>query len=216
MSITPSLAVIHTVISNRVAERIAAKGFAKMGALAQNAINRKKDQDLLLVFDGAIISQPGVGTTLTSGVISAMAAQVAANTTEPWDGPTYAVLHRFQIHDIYSELTTGVGTYPVPEGLTRETFRSGFKGEVGGAEMYEDGNLTVDSSDDVKGGVFAGGKNGAIVLVQGRSPWKTNRDEPSLGGGGKSIWLWDEYGTGERSSGNWLKEIDVRSAISAN
>lgn len=205
--VTPSLKVVHTVITNRVAERIAKIGFAEMGALAQNAIQRLKDQDLLLVFDGATVSQPGAGATLTSGVISAMGAQVSGNTTEPWDGPLYSVLHKFQIHDIYSELTSGVGTYPVPDGLTRETFTNGLRGKVGGVEIYEDDNLSIDSSDDAKGGVFAGGRKGAIALVQGRQPWKTTRDEPSLGGGGISIWLWDEYGIGERSAGNWLKEV---------
>lgn len=205
--ITPSLKVVHTVVTNRVIERIAKIGFAKMGALAQNAIQRLKDQDALLVFDGASVSQPGAAATLTSGVIAAMGAQVSGNTTEPWDGPLYCVLHKYQCHDIYSELTSGVGTYPVPEGLTKDTFNNGFQGKISGVEIYEDGNLTIDSSDDAKGGVFAGGKNGAIVLVQGRTPWQTTRDEPSLGGGGKSIWLWDEYALGERSAGNWLKEI---------
>ncbi len=205
--ITPSLITVHTVITNRVAERIAKIGFSKMGALAQNAIQRKKDQDALLVFDGATVSQPGAGTSLTSGVVSAMGAQVSGNTTEPWDGPVYFVGHKFQLHDLYSEMVSGIGTYPVPDGLTRETFTNGFKGRVAGVETYEDGNLTIDSSDDAKGGVFAGGAGGAIVLVQGRSPWKTTRDEPSLGGGGTSVWLWDEYALGERSAGNHLKEV---------
>jgi hypothetical protein len=205
--ITPSLITVHTVITNRVAERISKIGFAKMGNLAQSAIQRKKDQDALLVFDGGSVSQPGAGTTLTTGVISAMAKQITSNATEPWDGPIYCVLHGYQIHDLTSELVAGIGTYPVPEGLTREAFTNGFRGKIGGAEIYEDGNLTIDSAADAKGGVFAGGSNGAIVLVQGRSPWKTTRDEPSLGGGGTSVWLWDEYALGERSSGNWLKEI---------
>lgn len=178
-----------------------------MGGLAQAAISRKVDQDLLLVFDGATVSQPGANTTLDPMVISAMASQIKGNTTEPWDGPVYCVLHPFQKHDIVSHLTSGVGTYPVPDGLSRETFTNGFEGKIGGAEVYEDGNLTVDSSGDAKGGVFAGGKGGGIVKVQGRSPWKTTRDEPSLGGGAISIWLWDEYAAGERSAGNWTKEI---------
>jgi len=216
LPIIPSLAVIHTVITDRVAERIAKVGFSKMGALAQNAIQRKKDQDLLLVFDGATVSQPGAANSLSAGVISAMSSQISSNTTEPWDGPIASCLHGFQVHDIYSELTAGVGTYPVPEGMTREIFQNGFAGKINRAEVYIDDNLTIDSSDDAKGGVFAMGTGGAMVLVQGRSPWKTTRDEPSLGGGGKSIWLWDEYAAGERSPGNWLKEVGYRPAFSVN
>ncbi|MDO8673047.1 MAG: hypothetical protein Q7O66_16690 [Dehalococcoidia bacterium] len=204
--VTPSLTVVHTVITDMVAERIAQIGFAKMGSLAQNAIQRKKDQDILLVFDGATVSQPGAGNSLTSGVISAMAQQITSNATEPWDGPIYCVLHGYQVHDIFSEITAGVGTYPIPDGMTRDTFANGFQGKINNAEVYIDGNLSIDSASDAKGGVFAGGAGGAIVLVQGKSPWKTMRDEPSLGGGGKSVWLWDNYAVGERSAGNWNKE----------
>ena len=203
-SITPTVVGIHTLITDRVAARISKNVYARLGALAQNAIQRKKDEDGLTVLDGASTSLGGAGTTLTSGIIAAGVTRISSNTTEPGNPPFRCVLHGFQIKDIYDEIVAGVGTYPVDEGLTARVFTEGFRGMIAGAQVYEDGNITIDSSDDAKGGVFA---QEAIVLVQGRQPRAETRREPHIGGGATSMFLYDEYAYGERSAGNWLYEI---------
>jgi len=207
-SLTPTMVVIHTFVSNRVKARLNTKALAKMGSLAQNAIERKKDVDGLTLLDGATNSQPGAGSTLTSGVISAAATNIRSNTTEPSKGPIRCVMHGFQRKDLYDELTAGLGTYPVPEGVTARVFQSGFAGRVDNVEVFIDDNISIDSSSDAKGGVFA--EEGAI-LVQGRKPWNKERDEPDIGGGGTSIWLYDEYVYGERLAANttsaWIWEL---------
>jgi len=48
LSITPTVIGIETLITDRVAMRITKKGYSKLGGLAQNAIQRKKDQDVWL------------------------------------------------------------------------------------------------------------------------------------------------------------------------
>ena len=118
------------------------------------------------------------------------------------------VLHHYQRHDLFSELVAGVGTYPVGEGATATVFKTGFKLPVAGVDVFADGNLTIDSENDAKGGVFA--KKG-IVLVEGRGPWKETRREPDLGGGADSVWLYNEYAGAERLAGGstsaWVFEI---------
>lgn len=185
-------------------KRITKKGVAKIGALAQQAIQRKKDEDGLVVLDGATTSLCGAGSTLTSGHVSAAKNRISSNATEPGNPPYRCVLHGYQIKDIQDEILAGVGTYNVDEGLTARVFAEGFSGMVGGAQVYEDGNITIDSSSDAKGGVFA---QEGIVLVQGRSPWILTKDRPEIGGGAVSVYHYDEYAYGERSSGNWLYEI---------
>jgi hypothetical protein len=113
-------------------------------------------------------------------------------------------LHGYQIKDVYDELVAGVGTYAVSEGPTATVFQSGFKLPIAGAEVYEDGNIAIDSADDAKGGVFS--KDG-IILVQGRAPRMVPVRRENIGGGGTSVYHYDEYAYGERSSGNWLYEI---------
>ena len=206
-TLTPSVISVHTVITDRVARNISKNVVARTGSLGQNAIERKKDIDGLTALDGATTSLAGAGSTLTSGHVSAGAFRVRGNTTEPWDGPVSFVLHSFQAKDLFDEMVAGVGTYPIPEGSTAEVFKRGWTLPIANATYFTDDNISIDSSDDAKGGIFASGKGGALVLCQARVPWmKTIRNE-KLGGGATEVLHRDEYAWGERSSGNWLYEL---------
>lgn len=203
-TVTPVIVGVQTIITDRTMHRIDKKVAAKIGVLAQNAIQRKKDEDGLSALDGATTSLGGAGTTMASGLISAAASRIRGNTTEPGMGSLYAVLHPFQIKDIQDELLVGVGTYAVPTGMTGDIFRMGFSGSVTGVEVYADGNIGIDSADDAKGGVFV---REAMVLVDGFGP-RTETDRLiRYGGGANELIIYDEYAWGERSPGNWLYEI---------
>jgi hypothetical protein len=203
-TITPTMVGIATVITDKLRHRIDRKVAAKIGALAQNAIQRKKDEDLLVMLDGATTSLSGTGTTLVAGVIAAAAVRITSNATEAGKPPIRCVLHGFQIKDLWDQSVAGVGTYPIPEGETARVFADGFRGRINQAEVYEDGNITIDTSSDAKGGVFA--KEG-IVLVQGMAPRSETERKPGLGGGADILYLYDDYAAGERSAGNWVYEI---------
>ncbi len=205
LTITPTVVGIETFITDRVEARINKKALAKIGALAQNAIQRKKDEDGITVLDsGATTSSPGAAGTLTSGHIASAKYNISSNTTEPGNPPYYCVLHGFQIKDIFDELVAGVGTSVVSEGPTARVFGQGFDLPIAGVKVYEDGNIAIDSDADAIGGVFA--KEG-IILVQGRSPRVVAVRKENVGGGGWTIYHYDEYAYGIRSSTNWLKEI---------
>ena len=205
-SITPSVTGIQTLVTDRVASRINSQAYAQLGSLAQNAIQRKKDEDGLTVLDGATTFLSGAGTTLASGVIAAAAYRISSNATEPGNPPYRCVLHGFQIKDLYDELTAGVDTANRADisGITARVFEEGFRGKIAGVEVFEDGNITIDSSDDAKGGVFA---QEAIVMVQGRAPRTATVRREDIGGGATVVYLYDEYAYGERSAGNWLFEV---------
>jgi len=195
---------IAVLITDRVKARMNKKAYAKVGGLAQTAIQRKKNDDGLAVLDAATTSLCGAGTTLTSGHIGAGVVRISSNTTEPGNPPFRCVLHGFQIRDIQNELTAGVGTYPIGEGETARVFKEGFRGTINQASVYIDGNITIDAFDDAKGGVFA---KEAIILVQGMAPKTETERKPNIGGGANILYIRDEYAYGERSSGNWLYEI---------
>ena len=213
-SITPTVTGIQTLVTDRVASRMNSQSYAQLGSLAQQAIQRKKDEDGLTVLDGATTSLSGAGTTLASGVIAAAAYRISSNATEPGNPPYRAVLHGFQIKDLYDELTVNVGTAAggeVTDGLTARVFTEGFRGKIAGVEVFEDGNITIDSTTtDAKGGVFA---QEAIVMVQGRAPRTATVRREDIGGGATVVYLYDEYAYGERSSGNWLFEIQSDASL---
>tara|TARA_Y100000310_G_scaffold215081_1_gene216066 strand:+ start:4271 stop:5191 length:921 start_codon:yes stop_codon:yes gene_type:complete len=219
LSITPTVIGVHTVITDRVAMRISSNAYAQTGSLAQNAIERKKDADGLTAIDGATTQLGSAGAGLDTSDITSAAYRITSNTTEPAPAtaPIHAVFHGFQLADIDNQLTTpGIsvvssGTIteaqagaPLTVGIAAEAFQNRYRGTIAGARLYEDGNLTIDGSDDAKGGVFS---QMALILVEGRSPYVETKRMPELGGGATALFHYDEYAYGERSSGNWLYEV---------
>ena len=210
-SITPTVVGVHTVITDRVAMRISSNAYAQTGSLAQNAIERKKDQDGITAIDGATTQLGVAGNALDSGEIAAAAYRITSNTTEPAPAnvPIHAVHHGFCLKDIDDELiasgldasTSGA---PLTDGISVEAYQNRYRGTIAGARLYEDGNITIDGDDDAKGGVFS---QAALVLVEGRSPYIETKRMPELGGGATAMYHYDEFAYGERSAGNWLYEV---------
>ena len=219
LSITPTVIGVHTVITDRVALRISSNAYAQTGSLAQNAIERKKDADGLTAIDGASSTQGDGTAALDTSDITSATYRITSNTTEPAPAtaPISAVFHGFQLADIDTQLTTpgissvaaigtevGVGA-PLTVGIAAEAFQNRYRGNIAGARIYEDGNLTI-SSNKAKGGVFS---QMALILVEGRSPYVETKRMPELGGGATALFHYDEYAYGERSSGNWLVEVEM-------
>lgn len=200
-TITPTVTGIQTVITDRVASRISPKALAKTTSLAQNAIQRLKDTDGLAVFASASATHAGAGVTLTSGHLSAAINRISSDSTEPGNPPFRIVLHGHQIRDIEDEIIASMGTYPVAPGLTETVYQNGYRGPIAGGNLHEDGNISVNSCCDARGGVFA---QESVVMVQGRSPRIVMVRNEKLGGGATEMLHYDEYAYGERSSGNWL------------
>jgi len=200
-TVTPSVTGIQTVITDRVAARIDPKALAKTTSLAQNAIQRLKDTDGLAVFASAGATHAGAGVTLTSGHLSAAINRISSDANEPGNPPFRIVLHGHQIRDIEDEIIASVGTYPVAAGMTETVYQNGYRGPIAGGNLHEDGNISIDGSDDARGGVFA---QESIVMVQGRSPRIVMVRNEKLGGGATEMLHYDEYAYGERSAGNWL------------
>ena len=203
LSLTPTMVVIQTFVTDRVKLRINKKSLAQMGKLGQEAVMRLRDLDGLDVLaTGNFGCSPGAGNVLTSGHIAAAKANITSNTTEPYAGSdVYCVLHGFQIKDIYDELVAGIGTYAIPEGATANVFKNGYNLPVAGVTVFEDGNIAIDSSDDAIGGVFA---RDAIICVQGRAPRVVSVRDEFTGGGGEHVLHYDEYVFGLGNSTTWI------------
>ena len=206
-TVTPTQVGITTIVTKKTMNRISKNVAAMMGQQLQQAIERMKDSDVLTTIDGATNSQPGAGNTLQSGVVSAAVSNITGNTTEGADGPIATLLHPFQIKDIQDEITSGVGTYPVPQGMTADFFRKGWSGSLYNTDVYIDGNIAIDSASDSKGGVFA--KKG-LLYVAGTEIRRFTKELPERGGGADQIFIYDDYAVAERrpfGTSAWVWEI---------
>ena len=209
LSLTPTVAGIQTIVTDRVYRRLSSNVLAQIGVLGQNALQRKKDKDGLTQLDSFSTSLCGAGATLTVGHISAGQSRIFGNTTEPAPpGNVSVVLHPFQLKDIQDQLTVGITTTASNgagsvDGLTAEMIRNGYSGQLFNANVFTDGNISIDSSDDAKGGIF---HQMAIILVEGHAPKAENRRRPDIGGGAEEIFLYDEFIFGERRD-EWGYEL---------
>lgn len=195
-TVTPTVSGLATLVTDRVYARISKPVIAQMAMLMQEALERKKDGDCLTTIDGATNSQPGAGNTLTTGVLTAHVANIRGNTTEGADEPVYHVLHEFQAKDILDEIVAGVGTYPLPAGITEQVWKMGLRGEVAGGLLYTDNNIGIDSADDAKGGSFV--RKGGL-FIQGREKRKPTVRDEEYGGGADKVFLYEEYIPSERT-----------------
>ena len=201
LTVTPTFVQVVTLITDRTKARISSNVAALIGVLGQNAMQRKKDQDLLTVVQAASTDLGTTGTPMGFGQITAAVSRIRGNANEPAITAIYTVLHAFGIKDIQDEVVSGVGTYPIPSGLTEKTFRTGFSGSVANSEVFHDGNILVNGTPDAEGATFA---RESLVLVDGLGPNAETERQPRRGGGSDVVTMTDEYGIGERSAGNWM------------
>ena len=209
LTLTPTVAGIQTIVTDRVYRRLSSNVLAQIGVLGQNALQRKKDKDGLTQLDSFSTSLCGAGNTLTAGHISAGQSRIFGNTTEPAPpGNVSIVLHPFQLKDIQDQLTVGITTTASNgagsvDGTTAEMVRNGFSGQLYSSNVFTDGNITIDSSDDAKGAIF---HQMAIILVEGHAPKAEARRRPDIGGGADEVFLYDEIIFGERRD-EWGYEL---------
>lgn len=215
-TVTPTMVGMSVFMSDRAKVRINAKVAAKIGVLTENAMARKADIDMISAAQGATSDLGAAGNPMASDLISAAVSNIQGNTTEPWDGPIAVVMRTFQLKDIQDEGVGGFGTFPTSgaDTITEQFLRKGFSGELYGASINRDDNITVDSADDAIAFAFASGPGGAIVNITGvESRRKTDRKE-GIGGGAEIMYATDEYGLGIRLQ-SWIRAITADSSAPA-
>jgi len=203
-AIKPTMIQIVTALTDKVGRNISRNGLREIGRLGQNAMQRKKNVDGLTAIDSTGSTQLGAaGSSFTFGLVAAAVSNITGNTTEPGHQPIRCVAHPFCVKDIYDAFTAPVGTYDISEGASFRVFKEGFKGMINTAQVFENGDFTIDSDTDVKNGVFA--KEG-IVLVEEMQPRMETERKPRLGGGATLITHTDSYAYGIRQN-QWVQEI---------
>ena len=203
ITITPQMVQISTFITDKTLRNLNSKALAQMGKMPGEAMMRKRDEDGLVAMDAS--TQLGAANTpVQTGDVAAARYNITSNTTEKGNLPISGVFHGFCIKDFYDELVGGIGTYPVPEGSTATVFQNAFNLPIANVSIHEDGNIPIDGAGDAKNFVFA---KEAWILVNGMTVRTEPERKPGWGGGGVLLFLTDEYAYGERSLGNWSREI---------
>ena len=201
---------------------------AAAGRLLGNAMEVKRDQDLLAQLDDATNSL-GAGSTATLGQIAAARAQLKGNPVSsggPAPGQLAIIHHPYVTLDVVDVLTpllpfgvittagTALAAMQAPGGaLMEEVVRQYAVGRLFGMPWIEDGNIDITTiADSAKGGVFATGEGGSIILATA-AEWEIEPErDASLRA--TELNVVGEYGVGEYLAG-WIVELNHDATLPA-
>lgn len=171
------------------------------GRILGDAMEKKRDQDLLGQLDDASTSI-GAGGTATLGQIAAARSILEA---VPAPFPYAVVHHPYVLLDLVDVFTPIVptATYLNAAGgsVADDVLRNYLKGELFGMPVFADGNIDTVSG---KGGVFSTGKGGSIILATADEWDVYPEDDASLRA--TEINCVGEYGVGEYLA-SWIVEL---------
>jgi len=171
VTITAAEVGVQAVLTDLAAKSSARNIAADLGKVLGEAVAKKMDEDLIALFDGFSTSVGSAGTELITSYIFNAAAQLD-NASAP--GQKYCVLHPYQAYNLKANLTN---TFANPNGgdLQNEAMRNGYVGRIAGVDIFESANITVDGSDDAKGGLFA--QEALHMVLEGNDESTRETDE---------------------------------------
>ena len=214
VTITPGEVGCKIILTDKVVRDDNEDIKAAAGRILGNAMEVKRDQDLLgQLADGT--NSLGAGSTATLGQIAAARAILKGNPVSsggPAPGQLVIVHHPYVTLDVIDVLTpivpvqsSGTAGYTIqaPGGdMMDDVLRNYAVGRIFGMPWIEDGNIdTTTTANSAKGGVFATGEGGSIILATAAN-WEVEAErDASLRA--TELNIVGEYGVGEYLAG-WI------------
>ena len=175
VSLTASEVGAKVILTDKLVSEQQNNVFTIIGKQLGDAMARKKDTDV-----HSLYSSLNSGTTLGAAAATASLANVAGAIAyakaNKFGTEIYILQHPNAVFDIANTAVTASSTYPVPKGWSEDLLGNFFSGlrPLNGVPIFEDGNLSVDSSDDAVG-VIAD-KSALAVLQSVDSRTERQRD----------------------------------------
>ena len=138
------------IITDKLARQSAENVFSIIGRQLGDGMARKKDTDMTALYSGFGTDIGAAGRSMSLANVSATVAYAKGN---KFGSQVYIVQHPFAVWDIANTAVTASTTYPVPHGWSEDLLGNFFSGlrPINGVPIFEDGNITIDSSDDAVG-----------------------------------------------------------------
>ena len=152
VDLTASEVGAKIILTDKLVRQSAPNVMSIVGRQLGDGMARKKDTDV-----HALYSSLNGGTTLGAAAASMSLANtagaIAYAKANKFGSQVYILQHPNAVFDIANTAVTASSTYPVPAGWSEDllgNFWSGIR-PLNGVPIFEDGNLSVDSSDDAIG-----------------------------------------------------------------
>ena len=205
LQLTPAEHGMIVTISNRLKRRQGDSSVVGVaGRQIGGSLRRRQASDVIALYDGFSKSVVGASTQLDiTHFRGSVAYLLTDNDTAygPAPMPLQAALHIEQISDIIADISDP-GTTEARTGLSAEMLQRWWRGSdrLYGIPIYHSGNITLDSGDDAKGGIFA---SEALYMVVANDADVTEEDDNSLRA--TEYGIFQEWAEGERADSHGVE-----------
>ena len=140
------------ILTDKLVRQAADNVMSIVGRQLGDGMARKKDTDVHALYSGL-----NGGTTLGAAAatmsLANVAGAIAYTKANKFGSQVYILQHPNAVFDIANTAVTASSTYPVPAGWSEDLLGNFFSGlrPLNGVPIFEDGNLSVDASDDAVG-----------------------------------------------------------------
>ena len=140
------------ILTDKLVRQAADNVMSIVGRQLGDGMARKKDTDVHALYSG-LNGGTTLGATGATMKLANVAAAIAYTKANKFGSQTYILQHPNAVFDIANTAVTASSTYPVPAGWSEDLLGNFFSGlrPLNGVPIFEDGNLSVDSSDDAIG-----------------------------------------------------------------
>ena len=150
VDLTASEVGAKIILTDKLVRQSAENVFSMIGRQLGDGMARKKDVDVLALYSGFSTDIGAAGRSMSLANVSAAIAYAKG---KKFGSNVYIVQHPFAVWDIANTAVTASTTYPVPVGWSADLLGNFFSGlrPINGVPIFEDGNITIDGSDDAVG-----------------------------------------------------------------
>ena len=150
VDLTASEVGAKVIITDKLSRQSSDNVFSIIGRQLGDGMARKKDTDVTALYSGFGTDIGSAGRSMSLANVSATVAYAKGN---KFGSQVYIVQHPFAVWDIANTAVTASTTYPVPAGWSADLLGNFFSGlrPINGVPIFEDGNISIDSSDDAIG-----------------------------------------------------------------
>ena len=138
------------ILTDKLVRQSTENVFSMVGRQLGDGMARKKDNDVTALYSGFGTDIGAAGRSMSLANVSAAVAYAKGN---KFGSQVYINHHPFAVWDVANTAVTASSTYPVPKGWTEDLLGNFFSGlrPINGVPIFEDGNITIDASDDAIG-----------------------------------------------------------------
>lgn len=170
-SLTTSEVGMKVILTDKLVRQENEDVFKIVGRQMGDAMARKKDGDLIALFS-ALNGGTSLGATTKILNLQNVAACIAFAKAQKFPAPVVIIHHPNAVFGMVDKATAAPSaTYPVPRGFSEDLLRDFYKFVINQVAVFEDGNISEDSSGDGVGAIFS---KEALAYVESVG-WNTER-----------------------------------------